>query len=86
MLNKCDNCSNEFDADTSGIVATSKTKLAAAICDGCLTGARLIKLVLRQGDVGTPTYDQFSVIEMKRPFPSEHAGKGLSTPIGTPKR
>lgn len=82
----CDNCKTEFDPDKEGLVASSKGRPACAICDACMEGARLIKLVLRRGDLGGFLYEQYSVIESARPFPSEHAGKGLSAPIGQIKR
>lgn len=85
-MQTCDNCKADFDSDNEGIVATAKGRAACAICDACMSGARLIKLVLRRGDVGGFTYEQYTVIEAARPFPSEHAGKGLSTPIGQAKR
>lgn len=82
----CSNCAASFDPAKEGIIASTKGVPAAGICDGCMTGARLIKLVLRRGDVGGAVYEQFSVIEAARPFPSEHAGKGLSSPIGQPTK
>jgi hypothetical protein len=85
-MQTCDNCKAEFDPAQEGLVTTAKGRPACAICEGCMTGARLIKVVLRRGDVGSFAYEQYSVIESARPFPSEHAGKGLSTPIGQPKR
>jgi hypothetical protein len=89
-MKTCSNCATDFDDDKNGVVVTQKTghtrHLCAAICEACMEGGRLIKVVLRRGDVGGYDYEQFSVIEAMRPFPSEHAGKGLSTPIGQPKR
>lgn len=61
---KCDNCSSEFDSTKGGLVTTSHGHLACAICDTCMTGARLIKLVLRRGNLGDFFYEQYSAIEM----------------------
>ncbi len=85
-MQTCSNCQASFDPDKEGIVTTHKGRAACGICDACMQGAKLIKIVLRRGDVGSFAYEQYSVIESARPFPSEHAGKGLSTPIGQPKR
>lgn len=85
-MHNCSNCNTPFDSDQEGVLVTSKKQMTTAICDACMSGARLVKLVLRRGDIGTFTYEQFSVIETVKPFPSEHAGKGLSTPIGQTKR
>ncbi len=65
-MHKCDNCGSEFDASKEGVVASSKGKHAAAVCDGCMSGARLIKLVLRRGDLGGFAYEQYTAIEMAK--------------------
>ena len=62
-MHTCSNCNASFDADKEGVVVTAKNKTATAICDACMTNARLIKLVLRRGDIGSFAYEQFSVIE-----------------------
>jgi hypothetical protein len=85
-MQTCNNCAAAFNDNEEGLVVTHKHTTATAICDSCLTNARLVKLVVRRGDIGGFNYEQFSVIETQKPFPSEHAGKGLSTPIGQAKR
>lgn len=63
-MHNCDNCKADFDASKDGIYTTSRGRVAAAICGDCCAGARLIKLVLRKGDLGGFTYEQYSAIEM----------------------
>lgn len=62
-MHTCSNCNAPFDASNEGVIVTSKGQTATAICDGCMTNARLIKLVVRRGDIGSFAYEQFSVIE-----------------------
>ena len=59
----CSNCAADFDSTKEGVVLTQKDNVAASICGACLVGARLIKLVMRCGDIGSYTYEQYSVIE-----------------------
>lgn len=66
-MHKCDNCKTEFDGTKSGVVTTSAGRPASAVCDGCTTGAKLIKVVLRRGDLGGFAYEQFTAIEMEKP-------------------
>ena len=67
-MHHCDNCQHEFDGATEGLVATSRGRFASAVCEGCLSGATLIKLVLRRGALGGYTYQQYSAIEMAKAF------------------
>jgi thymidine kinase len=62
-MHTCSNCKAEFNGANEGVVVSSKILPVTAICDACMTNARLIKLVLRRGDIGSFTYEQFSVIE-----------------------
>jgi hypothetical protein len=62
-MHTCSNCNASFDGTQEGLVASAQGKVATAICDACMTNGRLIKLVLRRGDIGGFTYEQFSVIE-----------------------
>lgn len=62
-MHTCNNCNAEFNSDNEGIVTIAKEIVACAICDTCMTNARLVKLVLRRGDIGSFAYEQFSVIE-----------------------
>lgn len=65
-MQKCDNCRSEFDAAKEGIVTTTRGRVAAAICGGCCGDARTVKLVLKRGDVGGFTYEQYSALEMMK--------------------
>jgi len=62
-MHNCSNCNTAFDPDQEGVVVTAKKQMATAICDACMVNARLIKLVVRRGDIGGFAYEQFSVIE-----------------------
>jgi hypothetical protein len=62
-MQTCSNCATVFDADQEGFVVTQKTMAVTAVCDPCMRNARLVKVVLRRGDIGNFTYEQFSVIE-----------------------
>ena len=66
-MHTCDNCKTEFDGIKDGLVVMSKGRLASAICGGCVEGARLVKVVLRRGDLGGFSYEQYSAIEMAKP-------------------
>lgn len=59
----CSNCSTDFDSTKEGIVTTQKGALIASICGSCLDGSRVVKLVLRRGDVGNFGYEQFATLE-----------------------
>lgn len=61
----CNNCGEAFDPDT-GLVAKHDGRLAAAVCATCLQGVRVGKIVLRRGDVGGFTYEQWSPMEQMR--------------------
>jgi hypothetical protein len=62
-MHNCSNCNTPFDTTKEGVVVSAKGQVATAICDGCMVNARLIKLVVRRGDIGSFAYEQFSVIE-----------------------
>ena len=62
-MHTCSNCTTEFNSDHEGLVTIAKEQVACAICDVCLMGARVIKLVLRQGDIGGWKYEQYAAIE-----------------------
>ena len=64
--NTCDNCQNAFDPSKEGLVTLYVNRHAAAVCGGCLAGSKKIKLVLRRGDLGGFTYDQYQAIETFR--------------------
>lgn len=59
----CSNCNTDFDSTKSGLLVEQKGTIVAAVCDGCLEGSRVIKLVLRRGDVGNFGYEQFATLE-----------------------
>jgi hypothetical protein len=59
----CNNCNADFDPAKEGLVTTHKGKAASCICEGCLTGSRVVKVVLRRGDVGNFGYEQFATLE-----------------------
>lgn len=65
-MQTCDNCRDSFDPEKEGVVATSRGKHAAGVCGACCEGARAIKLVLRRGDLGGFTYEQYTAIEMAK--------------------
>lgn len=73
-MQTCSNCNASFDADQEGLVVHNKHTVATAICDACMTNGRLIKLVIRRGDIGGFTYEQFSVIETVGGMSSKRAG------------
>jgi hypothetical protein len=54
-MHTCNNCKTEFDASKVGVVVTSRGATSAAVCGDCLDNARLIKVVLRKGDIGLRT-------------------------------
>ena len=62
-MHTCSNCAFQFNGAHEGVVVSSKTLPVSSICDACLTGARVIKLVLRQGDAGGWKYEQYAAIE-----------------------
>jgi hypothetical protein len=62
-MHTCSNCAAEFSADHEGVVTIAREQVVCAICDVCLTGARVIKLVLRKGDIGGWKYEQYTAIE-----------------------
>ena len=59
----CSNCSADFDSTKEGIVTTQKGVTISSVCGGCLEGSRVVKLVLRRGDIGNFNYDQFATLE-----------------------
>lgn len=63
-MSKCDNCASEFDPAVDGLVMTEKGRVAASICGGCCSNVRVGKIVLRRGDVGGFSYEQWSPMEM----------------------
>lgn len=63
-MQTCDNCKAPFDEAQEGVVAKSGATIAAAVCGGCTTGAKKIKLVLTRSDLGGFTYEQYTAIEM----------------------
>ena len=68
----CSNCSADFDSTKEGLLVTQKLAIVTSICGACLEGGRIVKLVLRRGDVGNFTYEQYSTLEMM--------GGGLTSP------
>jgi hypothetical protein len=62
-MHTCSNCSSEFNGANEGLVVSSQILPISAICETCLTGARVIKLVLRKGDIGGWKYEQYTAIE-----------------------
>jgi hypothetical protein len=62
-MHTCSNCASEFNGANEGVVVSSQVLPISAICDTCLTGARVIKLVLRKGDIGGWKYEQYTAIE-----------------------
>lgn len=71
----CSNCGAGFNPlDNDGIVTTQRGRQVAAVCGGCVQGVRVGKIVLRRGDVGGLTYDQWSPMEMM--------GGGLTSKAG----
>lgn len=61
----CHNCNTEFeDKNSDGLVIMHSGRPAAAICPACVSGARVVKLVLRRNDKGAFGYDQYTAIEM----------------------
>lgn len=70
-MSKCDNCASEFDATKEGIQVMQAGRALASVCGTCCAGVRVGKIVLRRGDVGGFSYDQWSPMEMM--------GGGLTT-------
>lgn len=62
-MQSCNNCSVDFDSAKEGLVTTEKGRAVAAVCGGCLEGGRVVKVVLRRGDVGSFGYEQFATLE-----------------------
>lgn len=61
----CNNCNGEFNPlEDDGVVTTQRGRQIAAICADCAQGVRVGKIVLRRGDVGGFSYDQWSPMEM----------------------
>jgi len=81
----CNNCGESFRPAIEGVVISADGRPVAGICHVCCKDVRVAKVVLRRPDVGSFGYEQWSPVEMMRSFPSEHAGKGLSAPIGKPR-
>lgn len=59
----CSNCGVDFDSTKGGLLVTQKTAIVTSVCDDCLEGSRVVKVVLRRGDVGSFGYDQFATLE-----------------------
>lgn len=70
----CSNCNTDFDSTKEGLVLTQTGRAVTSICEACLTGARLVKLVVRRGDIGNFAYEQFSIIETIGGMSSKRAG------------
>lgn len=67
-LDVCNNCTMPFDPTIGGVVAkTHEGNIACAICEFCLSGALLIKIVLRRTHSKPFTYEQFQALEMTKP-------------------
>ena len=64
-MHVCDNCKNAFPMGT-GLITLHNDMLSSGICDSCLDGARIIKVVLQKGDVGRFDYSQYQAIEMQK--------------------
>jgi hypothetical protein len=71
----CDNCASTFDPSKDGLQVKHRGGIAASICEGCCSGVRVGKVVLRRGDVGGFTYEQWSPMEtMASGLSSKRAG------------
>lgn len=73
-MHTCENCQTSFNAAENGLVVTQKGVTVTGICGSCMSGSRLVKLVLRRGDIGTFSYEQFSIIETVGGMSSKRAG------------
>ena len=63
-MSKCDNCASEFDPSKDGLQTTQAGRLVASVCGTCCAQVRVGKIVLRRGDVGGFSYEQWSPMEM----------------------
>lgn len=63
-MSKCDNCTSEFDPSKEGLQASQVGHVIASVCGGCCGNVRVGKIVLRRGDVGGFSYEQWSPMEM----------------------
>lgn len=63
-MHACDNCNAPFSVN-DGLEVRQGKQTVAKVCPNCLSGTRVIKLVLKKPDIGeTFAYDQFSALEM----------------------
>lgn len=61
---KCNNCSTEFASDTEGLLLKEAGTPVTAVCGGCVSGVKKLKLVVTRQSDGTFTYEQYSALEM----------------------
>lgn len=64
-MTKCNNCGDDFDPKTEGLLTTEAGRIAAAVCGGCCKGVQVAKVVVRRTASGF-NYDQFTALEMSR--------------------
>lgn len=73
-MQNCANCTTAFDAQHEGLVVTQKNAPVTAVCETCLTNARLIKIVLRRGAQGAFAYEQWSTLETSNTLSAPRRG------------
>jgi len=63
-MSKCDNCASEFNAATEGLLTTQAGRPVASVCGTCCGNVRVGKIVLRRGNIGGFSYEQWAPMEM----------------------
>ena len=59
----CSNCGSDFDSAKGGLLVTQKGVPVTSVCDSCLEGSRVVKVVLERGEIGNFRYKQFATLE-----------------------